>query len=281
MIIQYYPFAWVGFHQSGTPNMAYEGFGTYSWDGENFNSIINEKQPTYRGVLDPAKFRAEYMGHNLGWPVMFLGQGRIRNEAADKFGVENVYDHVEGLALLHDTGLVNGILTGEREERMIDRSANVRRKHWLDSPAYQFIPYWRQDIVKLPSDRMYASFYCLDRDLMAKTKEWQFHTAATPDRKVPRKTVMIVYNDSDWAGEMRLKPDWAKLGFATTDGVTVENAVHSTGFRIEKIKNDKGEDIEKGVLFPRPEETARIENGEVIFPMTPFNYRMIVFTQPQ
>ena len=221
------------------------------------------------------------MGHNLGWPVMFLGQGRIRNEAADKFGVENVYDHVEGLALLHDTGLVNGILTGEREERMIDRSANVRRKHWLDSPAYQFIPYWRQDIVKLPSDRMYASFYCLDRDLMAKTKEWQFHTAATPDRKVPRKTVMIVYNDSDWAGEMRLKPDWAKLGFATTDGVTVENAVHSTGFRIEKIKNDKGEDIEKGVLFPRPEETARIENGEVIFPMTPFNYRMIVFTQPQ
>jgi hypothetical protein len=32
----------------------------------------------------------------------------------------------------------------------------------------------------------------------------------------------------------------------------------------------------KAELFPRPKEYARIENGELVLPMTKLNYRMIV-----
>ncbi len=285
MIITYYPFAWVGFHQSGMPNMAYEGFGNWSWDGENFNSSINEKQSTYVGIMDPAKFRAEYMGHNLGWPVMFLGQARVRNEWADRYGVEQYWDHMDGLTLLHDAGpqccLLRGGLPGERVEKLSERSQKAQAKHWLNTYAYHFLPYWRQDIVALDKPDMYASFYILNRDLMAKTKEWQFLKANYPNTIVPKKVIMIVYNDSNWTGEMRLKPDFKKMGFDAVDGIEVENAIHTTGFRVDKRQNDKGELVDHGVLFPRPEETARLVNGEVIFPMRAKNFRMIVFTQPQ
>ena len=206
MIIQYYPFAWVGFHQSGTPNMAYEGFGTISWDGENFNSIINDKQSTYRGVLDPAKFRAEYMGHNLGWPVRFLGQGRIKPEWADRAGIENTIDHVHGLCLLHDVEASGWQIQGEREHAC-ERTYRAIERHFLNSPAYRFVPYWHQDIVRLPAANQYASFYLLDAAMFAKTREWKFEAATRPGEKIPRKAVMIAYNDSDWAGKMRLKPD--------------------------------------------------------------------------
>ncbi len=275
MIIKYYPFVWVGFHQSGMPNMAYEGFGTWSWDGENFNSIINDKQPTYLGVLTPAKFRAEYMGHNMGWPVMFLGQGRIRKEWADAAGCENVIDHLHGLCLLHDVPAVGWQIEGERE-KVCERTYRAVERHRLSSPAYRFVPYWRQDIVQLPRPEIHASFYILQEPWkIEKGRDWAFY-AEKQDTPVPKKAVMIVYNDSDFKGEMHLNPDWKKMGFDSTDGLLVENAVHSTGFRIEKARNDKGEEVDKAVFFPRPDETARIENGGIAFPMTPFNYRMIV-----
>ena len=37
----------------------------------------------------------------------------------------------------------------------------------------------------------------------------------------------------------------------------------------------------KGVLFQKPEEYAKIENGELVFPMTEWNYRMIVIEAPE
>ncbi len=277
MIIQYYPFIWVGMHQSGMPNMAYEGFGTFSWDGENFNSIMNDRQQTYVGVLDPAKFRAEYMGHNFGWPVMFLGQGRIRAEWADAAGCENLIDHLHGLCLLHDVEAGGWQIQGERE-KVCERTYRAVERNRLYSPAYQFIPYWRQDIVQLPKPEMYASFYILQPWKIDKSRDWSFY-AGKEDAPVPKKAVMIVYNNSDYKGEMRLKPDWKKLGFDSPGNVTAENSVHSTGFRIEKAKNEKGEEVDKAVFFPRPEESAKIENGEAVFPMTPFNYRMIVLEE--
>jgi hypothetical protein len=75
---------------------------------------------------------------------------------------------------------------------------------------------------------------------------------------------------------MRLKIDWKALGFEGSQGVTAVNAVHSTGFAVETTKNEKGEDVYKALFPPKPEETVRIEGDEVVFPMTPWNYRMIV-----
>jgi hypothetical protein len=90
------------------------------------------------------------------------------------------------------------------------------------------------------------------------------------------KAILVVYNNSDWEGELRLQPDWKTLGLGAAETLTAENAVHSTGFRVETVKNDEGEDVEKAVFFNRPEEFARIDNGELVFPMTKWNYRMIV-----
>ncbi len=281
MVITYYPFAWVGMHQSGMTCMAYHGFANHFWDGENFNSAINDKQPTYRGIMNPALYRAEYMGHNFGSQVMFLGQARIRDETVDREGADTIVDLLHGLMLLHDTEVSGWQLTHERE-KVCERTYNAIKKHWLHQPgAYRFVPYWHQDFVQLPSKDMYCSAYLLDRETVAKLNEWKFHVATQASTNVPKKAVLIVYNDFDWQGELRLKPDWKKLGFDTLDNLTVENAVHSTGFRIEKTKNDKGEEVEKGVFFPKPEETAKIENGELVFPMTKFNYRFIAITQPQ
>ena len=103
----------------------------------------------------------------------------------------------------------------------------------------------------------------------------------TMDALPPHKVIMIVYNNTDWEGVMRLKVNWQKLGFGSSEGLTVENAVHSTGFRIEKEKDKDGKDIEKAVFFNRPEEYAKIENGELVFPMTKWNYRMIVMEKKQ
>ncbi len=279
MLIDKYPFAWIGMHQSGMVNMAYMGFSNHNWDGENLNGVINETQNSYLGVLDPGRFRAEYMGHNFGYSVMFLGQGRIRSEWAEKNGIENTIDLVHGLCLLHDAEATGWQFHGEHE-RVCERTFRAIERHRLYHPAYQFVPYWHQSFVQLPESEQYASFYVLQPWKMDKTRDWSFYTPQG-EGNIPKKVVMIVYNNSAWEGQMRLKPDWMKLGFDTLDGLIVENAVHSTGFRVDTVKNEKGGDVETGVFFPRPEEYARIENGELVFPMTKFNYRMIAITQPQ
>ncbi|HOL22883.1 MAG TPA: DUF6067 family protein, partial [bacterium] len=86
----------IGIHSSGMFNMGLLGFGTYTWDGENYNGIINANQQTYLGVTDTAMYRAQHMGYNLGgWPVMFLGQGRIRREWVEaNGGPEAVFDQI-------------------------------------------------------------------------------------------------------------------------------------------------------------------------------------------
>ena len=85
-----------------------------------------------------------------------------------------------------------------------------------------------------------------------------------------------MYNDTAWEGEMRLQPDWAKLGLGEPEALTAENAVHRTGFRLEKAKDKDRKESEKAVFFDRPEEFARIEIGGLVFPMSKWNYRMLV-----
>jgi len=306
--------AWIGLHNSGRPNMAYLGFGTQNWNAENFNAILNDKQPTYLGVVDPALFRAELMGHNFGWPVRFLGQSRVRREWVEAHGgPEAVYDQLTGLALLHDTvipfhmpsGVLPGVM-GSAGRRMAEAIEKHRYFHW----AFQFTPYWRQEIVALPDENMHASFYVarpsklavvpdpwkapaqkldayfdkhLPKDIKVANRLAFVRTAGrmTMDALPPHKAILILYNNTDWEGQMRLQPDWQKLGFDSPEGLQVENAVHRTGMRIEMAKNEKGEEVEQAVFFERPEEYAKLENGELLFPMTKWNYRMIVIEREQ
>jgi hypothetical protein len=261
--------------------MAYDQFGTEFWDGENFNSIINEKQRTYRGVLNPAKFRGEYMGHNFGAPTMFLGQARIKQQWVTEEGGASVIDHLHGLCLLHDIQAGGWQIAGPWE-KACERTYRAVEKHRLYSYAYQFIPYWSQNIVSLPDEDMHVSFFVLrpDRLKTDKGRDWAFYTNEG-DTAIPKKVIMIVYNNTEWEGEMRLKPDWKRLGFENLDGLILENAVHSTGIRMEKTQDKEGKEVEKAVFFEDKDEYVKLEDGELVFPMTGLNYRMIVATQPQ
>jgi len=289
----------IGVHQSAMPYMAYMGFATYHWDAENYNSIINANQQTYRGVTDPAMYRAQHMGHNFGWPTMFLGQERIRREWVQaNGGPDAVLDQIYGLALLHDgvIGGVNGILPRIMGELVIQRQKEVRElglHHWV----YQFVPYWKQDIVTLADKDMHASFYIAHPSKLTVANpdiEGYFqmykHLPDFMQRRIREdvekeknylkylkdRAVMVLYNNTAWEGVMRLAPDWEKLGLGSPEELKAENAMHRTGFRVEKTKDKDGKEVEKGVYFDRPEEYARIEGEELVFPMTKWNYRMIV-----
>ncbi len=293
----------IGMASNGYINMGYMGFVIYHWDGEHLNSAINDRQPTYKGLIDPDVFRAEYMGHNFGWTVMFLGQARLsRKNVEANGGPEAVIDHLQGLELLHDCPPGTWHIEGTMDQvcsRAVNAYQRLNLRHWI----YQFVPYWRQEIVKLPNEDMLASFYIarpsqlkagdaingwyhnqqfqnyFDKFLPSYMKLNAFQETEAVRKELEKtndKAVMIVYNNSDFNGEMRLRPDWQKLGLGAPEGLKAENAVHSTGFRIEKAKNEKGKEVEKGAFFPRPEEYARIEADEIVFPMTKWNYRMIV-----
>jgi hypothetical protein len=296
--------AWIGYHHSGMPNMAYMSFANANWNAENLGSRINEQQQTYRGVVDPAMYRAEFLGHNFGWPVFFLGQGRIRPEWIEpNGGAEAVFDQIYGLNLLHDGGGVCCILPGgPMRELQYRREQDVKAlglQHW----AFQFTPYWKQDIVALPADKMYASLYIARPSVLTATNPQEYinrgrvYTAyfdkhltswitgrnnhevelARPElERMQDRAILVLYNDSAWEGEVRLKVDWKKLGLGAPETLKATNALHSTGFRLEKAKDKDGKEIEQAVFFNRPEENARIENGELIFPMTKYNYRLIL-----
>jgi len=299
IMVRWYPFAHIGMHNSGMLNTAWMSFGTLIVDGENFESILTAQRPTYKGLLTPASMRAEYMGYNFaGQPNLLVGQAKMGWEAAKLMGgADNVFDHLHGLQLLHDiepSGWIFGRGNSQILEEAGKRTWSAVAKLNLFTPFYRFVPYWEQKVVQEPFKDFYSSFYIFQTDEIGALpmKGFSMFKDMTPEQqKAYRKAICIFYNHSDYQGEMRLKLDWKALGFSAEggsasggdgpQGVTAENAVHSTGFRLEKVKDKDGKEVDQAVFFPKPEETARIEGDTVIFPMTPWNYRMIVLERKQ
>jgi len=77
-------------------------------------------------------------------------------------------------------------------------------------------------------------------------------------------------NESDFSGELDLNIDWEKIGFESAADLAAENAVHAFDIRFKDFKEEGFEYVSI------PVETARIEEGRLKFPMTSWNYRMIV-----
>ena len=96
-----------------------------------------------------------------------------------------------------------------------------------------------------------------------------------------KRTIKVKINK---LGEMAVdntgNPDEARILKELAELAELANG-SKTGFKVEKKKDKDCKDVETAVFFDRPNETAKVENGEVVFPMTPFNYRMIALTQPQ
>jgi hypothetical protein len=283
-MVRWYPFAWIGHHTSGMLNTAYIQYGTHLIDGENFNSIIGPGQPTYVGALTPERFRAQYMGYNFsGQPSLFMGQGRMGFDEAEMMGgADNLMDHVHGLFLLHDDEPM-GWMFGKNQSGVLEgagkRCWDAVEKNNLFSPFYEFVPYWHQKAVETPFEDFYASFYRFrhaEIDKLPMGGFSIFSDMTDEQKKNYRKVVCIFYNHSDFEGQIKLKVDWKALGLDSPEGLTAENAVHKRGFRVETVKDENGKETLKGVFYPKPEETAEIIGDELVFPMTPWNYRMIV-----
>jgi len=265
-----YPDGVAMIHDSGMPNMSYMAFCEVFFDGENLNSRINAQQPTYRGVLTPEIFRAEYMGHNFGPQLWWLGQNRITADTAKKFGPENLADHMAGLMLLHDCPVIfaGGFGMGGCNEASL-RDDQAIRRYELYGCGYRFMPYWRDQAATGLKDRQFVSWY-IRQPLNISSQYWRLWTREETDETLPHRAVGIFCNESDWKGEMVAKVDLKKLGFKDGAKIKAVNAVHSTGF---KMNGDKPE------YPPNPAETATLAGDELRFPMTDWNYRMIVLEE--
>jgi hypothetical protein len=69
--------------------------------------------------------------------------------------------------------------------------------------------------------------------------------------------------------------DWKALGFDPAKPMKAENLVHRVGLRV----TEKDPETETAVLYKKTEETAKVDGGQLVFPMTEWNYRMIAVTQ--
>lgn len=270
-----YPDGMTMVHSSGMPNMAYMAFSEIFFDGENLNSAINAQQPTYRGVMTPDRFRAEYMGHNFGPQLWWLGQNRINKETAQKHGPDTLVDHICGLMLLHDTPVVlAGGFGPWHSNDAARRTFDAIRRYELYGCGYRFVPYWKHDAPLGLKENQFVSWY-VRQPLNVSPHYWGLWTREETDETLPHRAVGIFCNESDWKGEMVVQVDLLKLGFKAGATVRAFNAVHSTGYRVENMDTPQ----EKGVFFPKVEETATITGNELRFPMTEWNYRMIVIEE--
>jgi hypothetical protein len=274
LVKERYPDGIVKYHMSGQVNMAWLSFTDSLVDGENTASIVrsNPRYPrTYRTLIGPARYRAEYMGHNFGpvgdWLTQFTRHGGWDHEDINTPAGADATDHILGLTLLHDSSLWKAYMSSLASERFEEA---LRRHDW--GANYKMIPYWEQQIVKAPKN-MFVSLFVVPTET-PRTKAVDSAGSYYKTLGVPaKKAILVICNESDFEGTVKLPVDWETLGFQSTEGLSVENAVHSTTL-IKVHDEESGKETWK--LGPNPDETASIAGGKLVFPMTPWNFRMIV-----
>jgi hypothetical protein len=265
-----YPEGIVNANSSGRYNCASMGFYDQVTDGENFLDRLSGKQKNYHGILRPDTFRAQYQGVNFGPTTVLLPQLQQMQtfEEMRKAGPADV-DHVCGLVLLHDSNVLPVNAPAPYWQRL--RRALGALK-WGDH--YRMIPYWAQRVVKAPFKDFHASFYV---DTSGR-KERSVDTSGFyyEEIKGPAERVLCIFcNESDFAGDVSLKLDWKKIGLKSGDDITAENAVHAFDVRFKDFSKDDFEYVSN------PEETARVEKGELKFVVGPWNYRMIILRKKE
>jgi len=241
----------IKFHNSGLVNMAYMGFCDYFVEGECTINMLTQDKPDYLGKIRPDTYRAEMMGHNFGFVTDFLYQftrsGMWTYDSMREAGPYMV-DHIFGMTLLHDCTLWAAYAPHEywvRVERALEKVGF--------GPNFKMHPYWEQTICQLPQNQ-FATFYVNDfTDVV----------------------IGIFYNDSTAEGEQRVELDWAELGYADLSRVSVKN----TGHELTKYQHGN-----PAIWFdyqcdfrPNPAYYARIEDRELVMPLMPYDYQMVIF----
>lgn len=274
-----FPGGGLWFHASEGPSMVFMSYCVGVYDGENGNSIINADNPTYRNLLTPDTYRAQYMGTNWGFWNGFLSQGRISREALREYGFADLWDQWTGLQWLHDCYYGTGWFSklGGPEPLLVQRELVPFNAYHMFSPFNRFVPYWEQKVTVLDRPEFYASFY-VKQPVSAPLHGYSYYSNYDTGLDGIHQAVLIFYNHGGYEGQIRLSIDWAKLGFDDWKRVTAINAVHSTGFRVKDwdVAEPQGELFDNSA-----EEYARIEDGDLMFPVSRYNYRMIVLQAPK
>jgi len=275
-----YPGGGIWWHASEGPCMVYQSYSVGSYDGENGNSLINADNPNYYTMLRPDTYRAQYMGTNWGHWNAFLSQGRISAAACRKFGLDCMWDQWTGLQWLHDCYIYTGWFSrlGHVEPLLVRRERTPFHKYHLLSPFNRFIPYWEQKITKLERPEHYVSFYVKQPVRPYGHGKWRklaYYSNYDTGLDGIHQAVVVFYNHGTHEGPVSLALDWKQLGFADWRQVKAINAVHSTGFRV-KDWNVAPSKIEAELYDNATAEYARIADGTLEFPITGYNYRMIV-----
>ena len=280
-----FPGGGLWWHASEGPRLIYMSYCIGDYDGENGNSIINGDNPTYRTLLTPDAYRAQYMGHNWGHWNAFLSQGRIQKETLEKYGFAEMWDQWTGLQWLHDCFVYTGWFSkvGHLEPLLTQRDMVPLNQYHMFSPFNRFLGYWEQSITRTDKPEFYASFYI--KDSLKPVPHYgmgalPFYSNYDTGLDGLHQAALVFYNHGMYEGEVRLAIDWKKLGFDVVSQVKAINAVHPTGFRVldwsKPIPELAGELYDKSAT-----EYARIENGKLVFPITQYNYRLIILQAPK
>lgn len=272
MVKSRYPGGVVFNHGVVRNNMAHQSFADFRLEGESQWPRYFKGMRDFRVSLNPERYRALLMGHNFGQPCAFDNKTKAVSVAEQRRNGPSLADHMFGMILLHDAlGCWHSyMLPKEHVERVKNA---LDRNQW--GPDYLTIPYWEQTVVDMPKN-MFATFYVkLAPD--APTPEaidsasYYYQSFEGP----AEKAICVFVNESDFQGELHLTVDWRKLGFADVGQLKVENAVHRFKPVYDDVETGAG-----GRLENDPAEFAKIADGELLFPITPWNYRMIVIDAP-
>jgi hypothetical protein len=263
--------------------MMNRSFTDFSLEGEQMWPQYKPGMRNVAGIMTVDLFRAHFMNLNYGrvgnWDPKLGNQPHTTRRAQRAIG-PSICQHMSSFVMLHDVSFHLWSYSFPNEHLAPLKNALIRNG-W--GPQYVMIPYWDQKIVEMPAN-MYATFYVDPGDgPKPKTIDSTGYYCRSVDAP-PKKVICIFSNESDYAGEVRIRPEWKKLGFKSPEGVTAENAVHrfTINYLDAKAKEEDGfiRD-DQYELVEDPNEYARIENGELVFPMTEWNYRMIVLEQKE
>jgi hypothetical protein len=199
------------------------GFCDMVVDGEGLDSKLSLASPAMSGHLSPDTFRAQYLGTNFGPFCWWTPPNAIALEACLSPGrpPEQVYPDPDrearwlaGMALVHRAAInpvhVPGRLTG---------LLKALEAYGLSSDGCRFIGYWSDPPGRVdpPREGILISAY------LAKQAE---------NPPEPGKAVLVVLNNTDWEGDLRLALDWDKLGMRS-EGAKLEDALSGQSLRQE------------------------------------------------
>jgi len=279
-------YGWVRIHDWGLI-MPVAAFADDNWSGENLITPIgNTEEKNYYRVFDLAyarlEYRSEQWGHMQAWLTELgvwaardpdrreLWYGKMVEPPKDgkrgKWIVPRMadYEHVAGLALIHDMWMFGGNDAGISRE--IVRKMK-RRLSWDDS--IQFTGYWdlgeTLEMDGAVPEKVVCSVY--------------FKPAGTgADGKATKPWLMLVpMNNTDQDVTVTLRPNLSKFGLTHLADGQLRDAYRATDFIYEGGKKLNERDVEVPyVVFESQRQVYVLDGGSATLKLPKWNFKALL-----